>query len=457
MTLSLGGSVRKRATKREKRRNRRRIGAAGPSHLPTGYPGDTQLVKRLAVEQKVQNVRRFTGVILCAAGCRPQAVAAFHDNVLRAHLVQPPCRITRSRHGVDAYPAERLGLRKIRRDDEHARQKLGYERLDAIRVEQPCAARRGEHGVEDDERQLQVLDRRGDRFGDGSRSEHAYLGRLNLRVRRNRLDLRGDEVCGERRNRRDPLGILRGDRRDGCGSADAEGLECSKVGLDAGTAARIAPGNCQRTGHTLSLTLMRTTLLDVMIARPEDSRAVRSLQRLGAVLFVTVLTIVAAQISIPLPFTPVPFTFQPMVVLVGAAVLGARLGAAAQALYLALGVTGLPVFAASALLPQGAARLLGPTGGYLLAYPIAAFVAGWLAERGFDRRYATAVLAMVCGLAVVFAGGVSWLVLAPLGRSSGWSGALAAGFYPFIAADLLKLLVAAAVMPSLWRLTGGRD
>jgi biotin transport system substrate-specific component len=204
---------------------------------------------------------------------------------------------------------------------------------------------------------------------------------------------------------------------------------------------------------------MRTTLLDVMIARPEDSRAVRSLQRVGAALFVTVLTIVAAQISIPLPFTPVPFTFQPMVVLVGAAALGARLGALAQALYLALGLAGLPVFAASAVLPQGAARLLGPTGGYLLAYPIAAFVSGWLAERGFDRRFATAVLAMVCGLAIVFAGGVSWLALAPppFGRSSGWSGALAAGFYPFIAADVVKLLVAAAVMPSLWRLTGVRD
>jgi biotin transport system substrate-specific component len=202
---------------------------------------------------------------------------------------------------------------------------------------------------------------------------------------------------------------------------------------------------------------MRTTLLDVMIARPEDSRAVRSLQRLGALLFITVLTIVAAQISVPLPFTPVPFTFQPMVVLVGAAVLGARLGAAAQVFYLALGLAGLPVFAASAVLPQGVLRLLGPTGGYLMAYPAAAFVAGWLAERGFDRRYATAVLAMVCGLAIVFAGGVSWLALAPpVGRPSGWSGALAAGFYPFIAADVVKLLVAAAVMPSLWRLTGVR-
>ena len=67
------------------------------------------------------------------------------------------------------------------------------------------------------------------------------------------------------------------------------------------------------------------------------------------------------------------------------------------------------MFAASPVLPQGAARLLGPTGGYLMAYPFAAFVAGWLAERGFDRRYLTAVLAMGAGLLVVFAGGVLWL------------------------------------------------
>ncbi len=102
-------------------------------------------------------------------------------------------------------------------------------------------------------------------------------------------------------------------------------------------------------------------------------------EQIGAVLFVTILTAIAAQISIPLPFTPVPFTFQPMVVLLGAAALGPRLGMASQILYLALGFAGLPVFAASPLLPQGAARLLGPTGGYLMAYPFAAFAAGWLA------------------------------------------------------------------------------
>jgi biotin transport system substrate-specific component len=203
---------------------------------------------------------------------------------------------------------------------------------------------------------------------------------------------------------------------------------------------------------------MPTTFLDVMLARAGEDRAFRTLQRAVAVVFVTVLTIAAAQISIPLPFTPVPFTFQPMVVLVGAAALGARLGAASQVLYLALGIVGLPVFAASPLLPQGVARLLGPTGGYLLAYPVAAFIAGRLGERGLDRRYFTAVAAMLCGLAVVFAGGVSWLALAqPASRIVGWTGALAAGFYPFVVADLVKVCMAAAVMPALWRLTGRHE
>jgi biotin transport system substrate-specific component len=198
---------------------------------------------------------------------------------------------------------------------------------------------------------------------------------------------------------------------------------------------------------------MHHTLLDAMTTRA-DSRF-RIAEQAGAVLFVTVLTAVAAQVSVPLPFTPVPFTFQPMVVLVGAAALGSRLGMASQILYLALGIAGLPVFAASPVLPQGAARLLGPTGGYLMSYPAAAFVAGWLAERGFDRRYLTAVVAMVCGLAVVFTGGVSWLALV-IQPARGLSGALATGFFPFVVPDLLKLLVAAGAMPGLWWVTGPR-
>ena len=191
-----------------------------------------------------------------------------------------------------------------------------------------------------------------------------------------------------------------------------------------------------------------TLLATLSTVSRSDSRAVRAAERAGAVAFVTVLTAIAAQISVPLPFTPVPLTLQPMAVLLGGAALGARLGMTSQLAYLALGIAGLPVFAASPALAQGPARLLGPTGGYLMAYPIAAFVTGWLAERGFDRRYVTAVLAMSCGLIIIFAGGVLWLT-----RFMQPAAALAAGLYPFIAEDIVKLLVAGAIMPALWSLT----
>jgi biotin transport system substrate-specific component len=168
----------------------------------------------------------------------------------------------------------------------------------------------------------------------------------------------------------------------------------------------------------------------------------------------TVATAIAAQISIPLWFTPVPFTLQPMVVLLGGALLGPRLGAMSQLLYLAAGIAGAPVFAASATLPQGPARLLGPTGGYLMAYPLAAFVTGSLAVRGFDRRYLTSVLAMAAGLAVVFAGGVAWLAGQLPASGNRLAAALQLGLVPFVAADLVKLCFAATVLPALWRFTG---
>ena len=176
--------------------------------------------------------------------------------------------------------------------------------------------------------------------------------------------------------------------------------------------------------------------------------------RLAAVLFVTALTAAAAQISIPLPFTPVPFTLQPMVVLLGGAALGSRLGMSSQALYLFLGVAGLPVFAASPVLPQGFARLLGPTGGYLLSYPFAAFAAGWLAERSFDRRYLTSLLAMAAGLAIVFACGVAWLAWFAQPVPAGLGAALRTGLIPFLAADAIKVALAATVLPAAWRLIG---
>ena len=200
---------------------------------------------------------------------------------------------------------------------------------------------------------------------------------------------------------------------------------------------------------------MHPTLLASLATR-DDSRALRIGEKIGAVGFVTAFTAAAAQISIALPFTPVPFTFQPMVVLIGACALGGRLGMTSQVLYLLLGLAGLPVFAASPLLPQGVARLIGPTGGYLMAYPLAALVTGALAERGLDRRYRTSLVAMAAGLAVIFAGGLSWLMIV-LPPAQGFAGALRTGFTPFIVGDAIKLAVAAGVMPSLWWLTGSRD
>jgi biotin transport system substrate-specific component len=182
--------------------------------------------------------------------------------------------------------------------------------------------------------------------------------------------------------------------------------------------------------------------------------------RATSVLFITALTAAAAQVSVPLPLTAVPFTFQPMVVLLGGLALGSRLGATSQVLYLAAGIAGLPVFAASVTLPPGALRLLGPTGGYLMAYPLAAFVVGYLAERGFDRRYRSAVVAMLVGLSIVYACGVTWLGLfartATGDAATGLGVAFTTGVVPFVLSDVVKVLIAAAIVPGLWRIVGRR-
>ena len=205
------------------------------------------------------------------------------------------------------------------------------------------------------------------------------------------------------------------------------------------------------------MTAISSTLLATISSRADTSGTAGAI-RVAAVLFMAVLTAAAAQVSVPLPFTPVPLTFQPMVVLLTGLLLGARLGAATQVLYLAAGLAGLPVFAGSVTLPPGALRLLGPTGGYLLAYPLAAYVTGRLAERGFDRRYLTSVLSMLAGLLVIYVCGALWLGLFARTLSGsaaiGLSMAFASGVLPFVLADIFKLALAAGIVPSLWRLIG---
>jgi biotin transport system substrate-specific component len=101
-------------------------------------------------------------------------------------------------------------------------------------------------------------------------------------------------------------------------------------------------------------------------------------------------------------------------------------------------------------------RLLGPTGGYLMSYPLAAFVAGVLAQRGFDRRYLTSIAAMALGLLVIYASGTLWLasVTAHADAVASLAAAFATGVAPFVLADLVKLAAAAGVVPGLWRLLG---
>ena len=173
----------------------------------------------------------------------------------------------------------------------------------------------------------------------------------------------------------------------------------------------------------MSRTGASATLVDAAARSDAPSWAVK----LAAMLFVAALTAAAAQLSVPLPFTDVPFTFQPMVVLLGGLALGSKLALGSQVLYLLAGLAGLPVFAPSATLPPGALRLMGPTGGYLMSYPIAALLVGALAERGFDRRYITSVLAMLAGLAVVYGCGALWLAFFAQERSAGGPHGLAGG------------------------------
>lgn len=162
------------------------------------------------------------------------------------------------------------------------------------------------------------------------------------------------------------------------------------------------------------------------------------------VLGFSLLTALSAQITIPLPFSPVPLTGQTFGVLLTGALLGPRLGACALLLYLAEGSLGLPFFAGGA---GGAARLLGPTGGYLLAYPIAAALTGWLAERGWDRRPLTMLAAMLLGSLVIYTfGAVQLSYFVSVDR------ALQLGVWPFLPGDALKALLAAGLLPLGWKM-----
>lgn len=155
-----------------------------------------------------------------------------------------------------------------------------------------------------------------------------------------------------------------------------------------------------------------------------------------------------AQVSIKLPFTPVPITGQTLGVLLVGASLGPTLGAGSVLLYLLEGAIGLPFFSEG---KSGSAvlGLASVTGGYLWGFVLAAALVGWLSGRGWDRSFRSSIGAMLLGEIVIFACGIPWLMAvlgAPLER------ALQLGLYPFVIGDMLKLLLAAGLLPGAWRL-----
>jgi biotin transport system substrate-specific component len=162
------------------------------------------------------------------------------------------------------------------------------------------------------------------------------------------------------------------------------------------------------------------------------------LRRALAVVAGAVLVSLAAQAAVPIPGTPVPITLQVPAVLIVGGLLGPSLGASSLALYLVLGATGLPVFAPGGL--PGAARLFGPTGGYLLAYPLAAAVAGLGVAAG--RRWSRLAVALICATVVIHLGGVAQLALLGGDVSIAWR----LGSVPFLAGDVAKLLFAGLIV-----------
>ncbi|MCL6594743.1 MAG: biotin transporter BioY [Firmicutes bacterium] len=180
-----------------------------------------------------------------------------------------------------------------------------------------------------------------------------------------------------------------------------------------------------------------------------DALVVRSLARDAALVLGTALfTAALAQVEIRLAFTPVPITGQTLAFLLSGAALGGRRGALSQILYVLMGTVGLPFFAGGA---HGLEVLLGASGGYLVGGVVCAYAVGRLAEHGFDRRALTALGAMAVGEVCVYGPGLVNLArFVPAGHL------LVDGLIPFIPGDVLKMLIAAGLLPLAWRVVGRR-
>lgn len=189
---------------------------------------------------------------------------------------------------------------------------------------------------------------------------------------------------------------------------------------------------------------MQQVLTERLLPRSRSSWLAETTLILLSALFIAAL----AQVRIPLQ--PVPVTGQTFAVLLVGMALGSRRGALAVLAYLGMGAAGLPFFTGA---QSGLAYMAGPTGGYLVGFVAAAWLVGWLAERGWDRTLLKTLAAMTLGNIVIYVFGVAWLSRI-VGGFGGESGALALGMYPFLLGDALKALAAALLLPGAWRFIG---
>ncbi len=196
----------------------------------------------------------------------------------------------------------------------------------------------------------------------------------------------------------------------------------------------------------MSYSLQHPTLMGTIWPEAGHGRVTRDAWRnVTLALAGTLLLTLSAKVQIP--FYPVPMTMTTLVVLMIGVAYGWRLGGATVLLYLAQGAVGLPVFAGTPEKGIGLAYMVGPTAGYLAGFLLAAVVVGWLAERGWDRRIGSTVLMMLMGNLVLYIPGLLWL-----GWLFGWDKPILEwGLTPFLLGDALKLAIAAAALPVLWR------
>ncbi|MCH1448805.1 MAG: biotin transporter BioY [Litoricolaceae bacterium] len=188
------------------------------------------------------------------------------------------------------------------------------------------------------------------------------------------------------------------------------------------------------------LQAQRLVLIDALLDRGQSQFRTLFLVLAGSM----VLTLSA---KVQVPFYPVPMTLQTLVVLLIGVAFGWRMGVATVLAYLAQGAMGLPVFAGTPEKGLGLLYMAGPTGGYLMGFALAAAVTGWLAERGLDRTVIGTAVAMIAGTVVIYACGLVWL-----SNFVGMEKAVAFGITPFLFGDLVKVALATATLPMIWKL-----